>query len=75
MPSSVLKVDDLCPDRVRVVVMWDKMLIGSSVFVPCIDTQAAKNQATEITKRKGWEIDCQTRIEGKKLGVRIWRRV
>ena len=36
MKQGVLKKDDLNPDGVRIIVKWDDMVAGSSVFIPCI---------------------------------------
>ena len=41
---GVLKTDDINPDGVRIVIDWPSMVISSSVFVPCINTQLAKQQ-------------------------------
>lgn len=71
--EEVILADDLCPDGVRVVVYWSKMLVGMSVFVPCIDTQAAYLQAKQIMESKGWTFEHQVRTEDNKLGVRFWR--
>tara|TARA_R110000751_G_scaffold305248_1_gene421504 strand:- start:5472 stop:5642 length:171 start_codon:yes stop_codon:yes gene_type:complete len=54
-------------------VEWDGMVVGASIFVPCINTKKAIYQAKRITTEKGWGITGKTRIEGGKLGVRIWR--
>lgn len=73
--NGVLKLDDLAPDGVRVIVNWDKMLVGMSVFVPCINTEAARTQAQVIMLRKEWGMEHRVRTEGGKLGVRVWRTV
>ena len=39
MKQGVLKVDDLNPDGVRIVVKWDDMVVGASVFIPCVKTE------------------------------------
>ncbi len=71
----MLKLDDIAPDGVRIVVRWDKMVVGASVFVPCINARKAREQVNVIFKRKGWQYIAKTTIEGNKLGVRIWRTV
>jgi len=75
MDQKVLKVDDLNPDGLRVTVNWDDMGVKSSIFVPCINTEKAKNQLQKLAKRKKWEFDTQVCIENKKLGLRVWRTV
>tara|TARA_R110002020_G_C15758332_1_gene726848 strand:+ start:254 stop:469 length:216 start_codon:yes stop_codon:yes gene_type:complete len=69
----MLKLDDIAPDGVRIIVRWDKMVIGASVFVPCINARKAREQVNVIFKRKGWQYKAKTTIESEKLGVRIWR--
>lgn len=73
MKHPVLRTYDLAPDGIRLVVEWDGMVVGASIFVPCINTKKAIYQAKRITTEKGWGITGKTRIEGGKLGVRIWR--
>jgi hypothetical protein len=51
------------------------MVIGSSIFVPCINTEEAIKQAETIFKDKEWQCEYRVRIEDDKLGVRIWRTV
>lgn len=69
------KLDDIAPDGVRIVVNWQRMLVGYSVFVPCINARVAREQVNEIFKRKKWKYKAKTTIENGKLGVRIWRTV
>ena len=71
----MLMLDDLSPDGVRIIVNWDKMVIGASFFVPCVNTQRAKEQVTTITKGKRWQVTIKIVIENDKLGIRIWRTI
>tara|TARA_R100001509_G_scaffold163852_1_gene139484 strand:+ start:1282 stop:1509 length:228 start_codon:yes stop_codon:yes gene_type:complete len=73
MKQSVLKIYDLNPDRVKITVNWDKMLPNASVFIPCVNTEKAIKQVKKIANKKGWRIEIHTRIEDKKLGIRLWR--
>ena len=70
-----LKVDDLNPDGVKVIVQWDDMVVGASVFIPCIDTEKAKQQMIKIAELKSWKVEMRVRIENKMFGLRIWRTV
>ena len=63
--QGILKTNDLSPDGVRIIVNWDDMVTSSSVFILCVNTQAAR----------GWQTESQVRVEDNKLGVRIWRTV
>tara|TARA_R110000796_G_scaffold16684_3_gene51976 strand:- start:3225 stop:3380 length:156 start_codon:yes stop_codon:yes gene_type:complete len=51
------------------------MVIGASVFIPCIDTQKAKEQVQEVAERNLWQVTARVRIENEMFGVRIWRIV
>ena len=71
---SVVKLDDLTPDGVHIVVDWEAMVIGSSVFIPCINTDKAIQQLKTIcVNRKGWDIRAKGVIENPHVGVRVWR--
>ena len=69
----VLKKDDLAPDGIHIKVNWKHMLVSYSVFILCINTQAAIKQVKDIAKRKGWGVETSVVIEDEKLGIRVWR--
>ena len=71
----VLKQDDLNPDGIKIVVNWEHMVTSSSVFIQCINTQAAVHSLVKIAEDKGWQVETQVCIENNKLGVRMWRIV
>jgi len=73
MTQGILKTDDLNPDGVRVVVNWKKMVINASIFIPCINTEEAKNQIKRITAEKDWRVETRVTIENNILGLRVWR--
>jgi len=75
MYQKPMKTDDLNPDKVKVIVDWDKMVVGASVFVPCVDTDKAKQQIKKIAEVKEWAVEVRVRIENDMFGVRIWRIV
>jgi len=70
-----LRIDDLNPDGVKVIVQWDSMVVGASVFIPCVDTEKAKQQIPKIAELKTWQVEMRVRIEDKMFGLRIWRTV
>ena len=70
---AILKKHDLNPDGVRIIVNWDDMVIGSSVFILSVNTQGALTQIKKVMNDKGWEYQMQIRVEDEKLGVRVWR--
>jgi len=73
MSRGILRTYDLCPDGQRIVVQWNKMFVGTSIFVPCINTTRAIAEAREITARRGWTIETQVGIIGDRWGVCVWR--
>ena len=73
MDQKVLKVDDLNPDGLRITVNWEDMGVGTSIFLPCVNTEKGKEQLKKLAKRKDWTFDIQVCIEGGKLGLRAWR--
>jgi|TARA_R110000823_G_scaffold234386_3_gene360605 phosphoribosylamine-glycine ligase len=75
MKQAVLRTDDLNPDGVRIVVNWDDMVVGTSVFVPCINTEEAMRQAAKILVAKDYKTEAKVVVENKILGIRIWRTV
>jgi len=70
---AVLKKYDLNPDGVRIIVNWDSMVTGSSVFILSVNVQEALSQIKSVMNDKGWEYQMQIRVEDEKLGVRVWR--
>ena len=75
MKQGVLKKGDLNPDWVRIIVKWDDMVTGSSVFIPCINTQEAMRQSAKVLIDKDYKTEARVVIENKILGIRIWRTV
>lgn len=73
MPKEVIKLGDLHPDGIRIVIDWDAWDVGMSVFVPCLNTESAVKHATAAAALKGHTVSCRVRIENLQLGVRIWR--
>ena len=75
MYQKPLKTDDINPDTVKIIIQWDKMVVGASVFVPCVDTEKAKQQLEKVAELKSWQVATRVRIESKIFGVRMWRTV
>lgn len=73
MDQKVMKLDDLNPDGLRVTINWEEMGVGSSFFLPCINTEKGMKQLNSVAKMKAWEFEVQICIENKKLGLRVWR--
>ncbi len=75
MYQKPLRIDDLAPDGVKIIVDWDAMVVGASIFIPCVNTVKVKKQLADIAQRKSWNIEVRVRIENKMFGVRMWRTV
>ena len=75
MNQKVLKIDDLNPDGLRITVDWDAMDIDYSIFIPCINTEKAKEQVKNVAKMKYWTVETRVLTEDEKLGLRVWRTV
>jgi hypothetical protein len=70
---GALRDEDLAPDGRHYAVDWDRMRVGDSIFVPCINTTAAMRTARFAFSRRGWSPRFAIRIENHIWGVRIWR--
>lgn len=46
-----------------------------SVFVPALNLKKLKSQLRQVARRKNWRLEFKGRVEGGKLGLRIWRIV
>ena len=68
-----LKLHDIDADGVRIVVDWG-VCVGSSVFIPCINTNKALQQVKRIcVDEMGWDVIAKAVISGSHSGVRVWR--
>jgi hypothetical protein len=70
---GVLRVDDVGPDGVRMVVDWETMPVGGSLFIPCVNVKLAYKQVRDIFARRAWGLRAQVSVENHILGLRIWR--
>lgn len=65
----------LDPDGVEIGVEWDMFSVGSSVFIPCVNTVKASRQVKHITAKMNMLVQVTTRSENNKWGIRVWRTV
>jgi hypothetical protein len=70
---GVLKLDDIDPDGVHIVVDWGALQVGSSFFIPCINTTAAKKQVKVVFGRRDWAMRSCIGAENGVWGIRVWR--
>lgn len=61
------------PDGVDIEVAWEKFSVGSSVFIPCLNTIKASRQVKQVTAKMDMLIQVTTRAENKRWGIRVWR--
>jgi len=54
-------------------VNWKNFVVGSSFFIPCLDTEEALTQVSRTTKRLGYKIKTQVVVEKGIRGLRVWR--
>ena len=69
------KIDDVAPDGVRIVIKWKEMVVGASIFIPCINTDKVLTETTQISHTKGMTLEHKVRIEKGRLGVRFWSTI
>jgi hypothetical protein len=70
---EILRENDIAPDGVRMAIDWGQLVVGSSVFVPCIDTDSAIKQLSRVFLHHKWLFRHSIRAENGRMGVRIWR--
>ena len=69
-----LRLTDISPDGVRIIIDWQKFVPGASVFIPTINTTKAINHVVEAANLTKKDIVYRVRIENGKYGVRVWRQ-
>lgn len=68
-----ITVRHLNPDGVDIKVDWERMVPGSSAFVPCLDSAELTRQLNETAFHFEWKFIYAYRIESGQWGVRFWR--
>jgi hypothetical protein len=71
--QGIRRTFDINPDGVWVVVKWEDFVVGSSFFVPCINTKRCVQQVKDVVTPRGYDIVQNVTVENDRLGVRIWR--
>ena len=54
-------------------VPWERVQVGASFFIPCVNSVELIRQVIAATDKWGWEMTFRARIESGKWGVRFWR--
>jgi len=65
--------NELDPDGVRIIVPWQHLDVGSSVFIPCINADKCRSQIARITNEMGIEVQTRHAVQNQHLGLRLWR--
>lgn len=60
-------------ETVPYLIEWRKFKPGSSFFVPCIDTEAARKSVGEVARRLRMKVLTKVVIEDGIKGLRVWR--
>jgi hypothetical protein len=68
-----VRLTDISPDGVRIVIDWEKFVPGSSVFIPAINTTKAVDHLTKAARITKKDVLSRVCTEGGKYGVRVWR--
>ena len=54
-------------------VRWEEFIIGSSFFVPCIDSHRFAQDINFFAAERGMKVKTSARVENGRWGVRVWR--
>jgi hypothetical protein len=60
-------------EKISYNVNWRNFKVGYSIFIPCLDPDAAKKNILRVTKRLKIEVIFKTVINEGVKGLRIWR--
>lgn len=72
---SRIRLTDISPDGVRIIVDWPKFTTGASIFIPAVNTHKAVTHVLEATRLEKQDIKYRVRVEDGMYGVRIWRLI
>lgn len=54
-------------------VNWAKFKVGASIFIPCLDTDAALAEVIKVTKRLHYKVRHRVAVDEGIYGLRVWR--
>jgi hypothetical protein len=61
-------------EGIPVVIEWHKMRLGTSFFIPALDTEPLIEQVVSAGKQRGVKLVCKEVVENGKIGIRFWRK-
>jgi hypothetical protein len=60
-------------EKISYNINWRNFKVGYSIFIPCLNPDAAKKDILRVTKRLKLEVVFKTVIYEGVKGLRIWR--
>jgi hypothetical protein len=60
-------------EKISYNINWRNFKVGYSIFIPCLNPDAAKKDILRVTKRLKLEVVFKTVINEGVKGLRIWR--
>lgn len=61
-------------EGIPVVIEWHKMRLGTSFFIPALDTEPLIKQVVSDGKQRGIKLVHKEVIENGRIGIRFWRK-
>lgn len=59
--------------NLTILIPWEKLEPGMSVFIPCLDRRAHGKELEREAKRLGYDVIWKPVVENGKYGLRLWR--
>ena len=60
-------------EGVPVIIEWHSMVLGSSFFIPALDTEPLIEEILKEAKKHRIRLVYKEVIENEKIGIRFWR--
>jgi hypothetical protein len=61
-------------EGIPVVIEWHKMRLGTSFFIPALDTEPLITQVVSAGKKRRIKLVYKEVVENGKIGIRFWRK-
>jgi hypothetical protein len=60
-------------EGVPVIIEWHKMVLGSSFFIPCLDSRSLAKEILVAARQRKIRLVYKEKVENAKIGLRFWR--
>ena len=60
-------------EGIPVLIEWHKMVLGSSFFIPSLQTEQLEEQILEAGNQRRIKLRCKETVENGIIGLRVWR--